>query len=74
MAEIVEVVRQAIEVGWPFVLTGIVVALALYTRDTVGARVTDLQERIHWLEANCLGVDGAVGSDPTSVSPLRWRE
>lgn len=54
MAEIIEGLRKAVELGWPFALSAIVVALAIYTRDTVNARVKDLQERIAWLEDHCL--------------------
>lgn len=54
MSEILEVIRSAIEIGWPFVLSAIVVALAVYTRDTMAGRVADLQERISWLEDHCL--------------------
>jgi hypothetical protein len=64
MTDILELIRQAVEVGWPFVLTAIVVALSLYTREQTQARIADLKERIEWLEANCVERDDVPKTIP----------
>jgi hypothetical protein len=61
MDEILHWVQAAVDSGWPFVFTMIVIGLALYVRQQIEARIADLKDRITHLEANCLGDDNAVG-------------